>query len=397
MSELIPADDEELAAPSWARGVVDDAVRWLATAYTSDNTKTAYANSLGIPRADQALWRGEPTHRNVRQLPDPLAFFPWCARAGIDPLSGMDREKLRVWIAAQDNAEVSKSTQKARLGTISAWYKEQRYHKRTTFEVPAALPTRERQNLGVSNPDPETPTVPLTMGQVRALRVAAELDPGTQRLRNRVVVAILTMTGIRADELCSLRRRDVHRAGPDGTPALWISGKGRKKRWVRLPMIALELLDEYLAARDAAESSREIALPGQVSAKSLDQVVFVTVSGAPLQPQHVTDLLQYLCRVLARTRSASSTVRAHAAALRAIAATIHPHSARHFYAITAEDHGVSVRQISLDLGHSSVAVTERYLEQGRKLAGSAVGIVADLITAGDALVLIPHPDDHEIR
>jgi site-specific recombinase XerD len=378
-------------APPWARETVVAAARWLHTAYTSDNTKTTYATALGIPRAEQALWRGAPTHRNVRELPEPTAFFPWCAQAGLNPFTDMDRERLRVWITVQQHAEVSKTTQKTRLGAVSAWYTEQRYHGRTTFEVRAALPQTERRRLGVSTPAPQTPTVPLTLPQVRALRVAAELYPGAPRLRYRAMVAVLTTTGIRAEELCALRRADLHRAGPGGTPALWIVGKGRKERWVRLPGMALHLLEDYLDARDSAETSREIALPGQVSAKPADQPLFVSATGARLRPRQVTDALRYLCRHLARMNATSSTVRAHAAQLRPIRDTIHPHAIRHFYAVTAEAHGVPVRQISLDLGHSSVAVTERYLEQGRHLAGSAAGVVADLITAGEDLTLLPLP------
>jgi site-specific recombinase XerD len=395
MVELVRHDNTEIAAPVWARAAVDDAARWLHTSYESTATRTAYATALGIPRADQALWRGEPTHRNARELPQPTAFFPWCAQAGLDPYTGMTRDALKVWVTVQTNVGVSKSTQKARIGAVSAWYKEMRYRGHTTFEVPAALPRSERQNLGVSTPDPKHPTVPLTMPQVRALRVAADLDPGTMRLRNRAIVAALTTTGIRADELCRLTRADARRAGADGKPTLYIHGKGRKNRVVRLPSMALTLIEEYLEHRAATEISTEVARVGQVGqvgGKPLEQPVFVTTSGARLQPQHVTDMLRYLCRVPGKVKSPSSTIRTHALQLKAIAASIHPHAARHFYAITAEAHGVSVRQISLDLGHSSVAVTERYLEQGRQLAGSAAGIIADLITAGEDLVLIQSSD-----
>lgn len=393
MTELV----KDGAAPVWARETVDAAARWLHSAYKSSNTKTTYANALGLPRADQVLWRGAATHRNARELPDPTAFFPWCARAGLNPYTGMTRDNLRVWITVQDEAGVSKSTQKTRLGAVSAWYREQRYHKRTGFEVPAALPKEERANLGVSTPEPDKPTVPLTLAQVRALRVAAELYPGKPRLRYRAMVAVLTTTGIRAEELCALTRKDLHRAGPDGAPALWIHGKGRKRRWVRLTSIALEAVEEYLAARDQAETSRDVALPGQVSAKPVDQPLFVAATGARLQPQQVTDALRYLCRRLARMTTTSSTVRAHAAQVRPIAATVHPHAIRHFYAQTAEAHGVPIRQISRDLGHSSVAVTEQYLHHGRELARSAAPIVADLITAGEDLALLPHPTppDHD--
>ncbi|MGW5703877.1 tyrosine-type recombinase/integrase [Amycolatopsis japonica] len=389
--ELLIAED---AAPAWARPTIDAAALWLHTAYGSANTKKAHANALGIPRADQRLWRGEPTHRNVVEVPAATAFFPWCVAMGLDPHTDMTRERLRAWLTIQDEAKVAKTTQKARLGAVSAWYREMRYQGKTSFEVPAALPQEERRTLGVLKPAPATPTVPVTMGQVRALRISAERYPGPARRRYRTAVAVLTTTGIRAEELCALNRGDLHRAGPDGTPALWIDGKGRKRRWVKLPRMAVELLEDYLAERDIATVAQVPALPGQVSAKPAEQPLFTTATGTRLGAQQVTDMLRYLCRYLVRAAAAatSSTLRGHAAQLRPIKDTIHPHSTRHFYAITAENNGVPIRQISLDLGHSSVAVTEAYLEHARALLGSAATIVADLITAGEDLALMPGPN-----
>lgn len=85
----------------------------------------------------------------------------------------------------------------------------------------------------------------------------------------------------------------------------------------------------------------------------------------------------------------------------AIADTIHPHSARHFYARVAEAHGVHIRQLAADLGHSSVAVTEAYLAAADTLENSAAPVLADLITAGEELALQPaftdRPDDAALR
>jgi site-specific recombinase XerD len=333
--DMIVAED---GAPAWARPVIDTAARWIHRGYTSSNSKKAIANALGIPRADQRLWRGEPTHRNVRAVPEPTTFFPWCASIGLNPLTDMSREALRAWITMQDDGGVKKTTQKARLGAVSAWYREMRSLGETTFEVPAVLSSAERENLGVRNPDPAAPTVPLTLDQARALRAAAQLHPyRATRLRNQIIVAVLTTTGIRAEELCALDRRDVHRAGPDGEPALWIAGKGDEGRWVRLPGMALELIGEYLDA----PATNVVAVRGPGSATPARQPLLLTVSGKRLETQHVTDTLQGLCRSLIRAAEAStsSVLAGHAAALRPIASTVHPRMARYLYANAAEEHG----------------------------------------------------------
>ncbi|MFI5614074.1 hypothetical protein [Amycolatopsis sp. NPDC051903] len=99
-SEELVVDED--ASPAWARIVIDTAAVWLHTAYTSPNTKKAHANALGIPRADQRLWRGEPTHRNVQPVLEATAFFPWCAAAGLNPLTDMTRDAVRTWLTVQE-------------------------------------------------------------------------------------------------------------------------------------------------------------------------------------------------------------------------------------------------------------------------------------------------------
>ncbi|MFI6031657.1 tyrosine-type recombinase/integrase [Amycolatopsis magusensis] len=323
------------------RPVVDAAALWLHTAYTPANTKTTHANAPS-------------SHHNVRALPAATAFFPWCAAAGLNPLTDMTRDALRAWVTTQTAAGVSKSTQKARLGAVSAWYREMRSRGLTSFEVPAALPQTERRNLGVLKPAPKNPTVPLTLAQVRALRTAAALYPrrGSTPARYRVIIAMLSTTGIRAEELCTLDRGDIHRAGPDGQPAAWILGKGGEGRWVRITPLALEAIEAYLAERDTEQNSGVLAVLGQVSAKPAEQPLLITSRGRRLQPQEITRALRTLARWLLRhaTGSRNSTLRAHAAALRPVADTLHPHSIRHFYAITAETHGIPISNISADLG-----------------------------------------------
>jgi hypothetical protein len=66
-----------------------------------------------------------------------------------------------------------------------------------------------------------------------------------------------------------------------------------------------------------------------------------------------------------------------------------PHSVRHFYARVAEANGVYIRQIAADLGHSFVAVSEAYLAAADTLENSAAPVLADLITAGEELALLP--------
>lgn len=331
--------------------------------------------------------------------PNPLTFLPWCQRAGINPLTEMTRDHRREWLGARQAAGVPAGTRKTRLGYVSGFYREMRLRKKTDFEVPAALPRTERARLGVLRPPVESPTVAFTLAQVRALRVAARTYRGRGpvatrelvALRHAAMVDLLATTGIRADELCSADRGDLRRAGPDGRPALHIHGKGAKNRWVRVTAVAWASVEAYLTARDAHETGTEVTVGGQVGGNLAATPLLATTSGARLGTEQIARILKSLCASLLRVAGASgsSTMRAHAAALRPIATTIHPHSARHTYARVAEAHGVHIRQIAADLGHSSIAVTEAYLAAADTLENSAAPVLADLITAGEELALFP--------
>ncbi|RBM22472.1 recombinase XerD [Prauserella sp. PE36] len=380
-----------MPAPAWWDELIDLTVRWLVGGYRSDNTRTTYATTLGVPRERQ-IWRtAQPRHPRP---PLAHAFLVWAARYDIDPIDGMDLDMIRAWITYARAHGDSPKTLGTRVGAVCSWYRELRKRERTSFNPGDLLDRQERSNLAISNPAPASPTVPLTMAQVRALRVAAELDAGTLRLRNIAVVAVLAATGIRAEELCALTRADVHRSGPDGRPALWIDGKGAKRRWVRLPRAELEAIDAYLAARDAVDVGTELTVAGQVSSRQRgSERVFLSSAGGPLTPHVVTQLLQYLCRSLRRDRSTSSTVRSAAAELRPLVDTIHPHQFRHFYAVEAVRHGVSVKQVQTDLGHATLHTTQRYLESLGALSNSGAVVVSDLMHAGEHLTLLPSPKE----
>ncbi|PXY16617.1 tyrosine-type recombinase/integrase [Prauserella muralis] len=386
----LPDNTDELSAPDWWDEMLDVTVRWLVGAYASDNTRTTYANTLGVPRERQ-LWRGTP--RSSRP-PLPQAFLVWCWRYDVDPLDGMDVDLMRAWIAYARAHGDSNKTLNTRLGAVCSWYRELRKRGLTGFNPGDLLDTQERLNLAISNPAPAAPTVPLTLTQVRALRVAAAMDPGLMRLRNLAILGVLATTGIRAEELCSLTRADVHRTGPDGTPALWIDGKGAKRRWVCLPRAELDTIDDYLEARDTGNVGGELTVAGQVGHRQRGaEPLFLTSARQPLTRRVVTDLLRHLCRVLQRDRSTSSTVRAAAAELRTLAPSIHPHQLRHFYAVEAVRNGVNVKQVQADLGHATLHTTQHYLEAAGTLSGSGATVVSDLLHAGEHLTPLPQPKE----
>ncbi|MFE5565928.1 hypothetical protein ACFQ68_13160 [Amycolatopsis japonica] len=145
-AELVTAGEKLTAvdAPGWARPAIDTAARWLHRDDISLSSKNAYATALGIPRADQHLWRGKPTHYNVVEVPAATAFFPWCAGRNIDPHTDMTADRLQEWLAEQDAAGVAPNTLKVRRVAVVAWYREMWRQGLATFDATAALTARGR-------------------------------------------------------------------------------------------------------------------------------------------------------------------------------------------------------------------------------------------------------------
>src|SRR5713101_5598766 len=89
----------------------------------------------------------------------------------------------------------------------------------------------------------EGPTPALSDEQARALLAAPQGD-SLKAKRDRAILATLAYHGMRREELCKLKVRDLQRR--DGVLQFRIEGKGEKIRYVPVGMKALRLITEYL-------------------------------------------------------------------------------------------------------------------------------------------------------
>jgi len=67
-------------------------------------------------------------------------------------------------------------------------------------------------------------------------------------IRDRVILRVLCFTGIRVSELCALDQADIKNSG--NPQLLMRGGKGKKRRYVPLGSQELEVLEEWLDARE---------------------------------------------------------------------------------------------------------------------------------------------------
>ena len=166
----------------------------------------------------------------------------------------------------------------------------------------------------------------LTEGEVRAL-IRACSTRAPSGIRNRALIAVLYRGGLRISEALALEPRDVD-------PARGMlnvrHGKGDRQRLVGLDPAAFALLERWLDRRAALGLARR-------------RRVFCTLQGAALDSSYVRRLLPRLAR---RAR---------------IEKRVHPHGLRHAHAAELAQEGVPVNVIQQQLGHGSLATTDRYL------------------------------------
>jgi site-specific recombinase XerD len=149
--------------------------------------------------------------------------------------------------------------------------------------------------------------------------VEAPAQTGWFQVRNRALLEVLYGAGLRVAEVCALDRRDV----VDGLVDVR-RGKGKRHRRVPLGDPAQDALDEWLEIRGDAGDA-----------------LFLSKSGRRLGQRSVHRIVR-------------------AAGLRNDVHGLHPHALRHSCATHMLEGGADLRAIQEQLGHQSLASTQRY-------------------------------------
>lgn len=150
--------------------------------------------------------------------------------------------------------------------------------------------------------------------------------------RDRAILRVLCFTGIRVSELCALDLADIKNS--DNPQLLVRGGKGRKRRHVPLGRADLDILQEWIQARERLVSKNFHAL-------------FITLDnrtkGRRLGPRGARSIVdKYLCQVGLKQPGRSC------------------HALRHSLATWLLHAGVPTEAIADLLGHSSIAITAVY-------------------------------------
>ncbi|OJF14571.1 hypothetical protein BG844_09465 [Couchioplanes caeruleus subsp. caeruleus] len=299
------------------------------------------------------LLEAESVHTEKAHDRDLATFLHWCDRERLDPLTARptDLAQYRVWRELQGPAgRTAKAATVARaLASVSSWY--------THLVVNTDGQVARNPAAGLKRPrvSCHSPTAGLTSDEVDALldqadhevanrAVNAEAQPTPARrarhlaaLRDRALLRLLADLGLRVSEALD---RDVDELTHNsGKRTLRFLAKGKEERERPLPSHTSDAIDEYLAARAAAQGVTVSELTGPLFATTGTD----GAAGRLAEPN-----------VFIRLR------RLAAAAGIASADRLSPHSLRHAFATAAREAGVPLEDVQDAMGHADPRTTRRY-------------------------------------
>jgi integrase/recombinase XerD len=156
-------------------------------------------------------------------------------------------------------------------------------------------------------------------------------DQDPRVLRDRALLEFLYGTGARISEATGLDVDDLDHLARD--PAVLLTGKGGKQRYVPVGSYAVKAMDAYLVRGRPALAAGAGRRPGPA--------VFLNARGGRLTRQGAWGILRE-------------------AALRSGNSGVSPHTLRHSFATHLLDGGADIRVVQELLGHASVATTQVY-------------------------------------
>ncbi|MDR0422746.1 MAG: tyrosine recombinase XerC [Proteiniphilum sp.] len=229
----------------------------------------------------------------------------------------IDSDLIRIWMSRLMGQGLKARSVNRKLSAVKSFF---RYLKKKKVIVgnPAEMVTGPKATkklpVFVNDPDME-----------KVIDDPMEYSDDFQGHRDRFLIELLYLTGMRRAELISLKDSDVD----FGACTLKVTGKRNKQRIIPFSDTTKEKLKEYIAVRDTGIENKSPFL-------------FVKEDGRPLYPKLVYNV-----------------VHNHLGSIPTLAKKS-PHVLRHSFATEMLNNGAEINAVKELLGHSSLASTEVY-------------------------------------
>ena len=229
---------------------------------------------------------------------------------------------VRRWIVALDAAGNSSRTVNRKIAALRS------YHK---FLMKKGLITvNPMEKVGVLKVEKNLPVF-VTTDKMDELLDEESVDPEDfKSMRDRMVLELFYMTGMRLSELIHLKDVDID----TGTMSVKVLGKRNKERIIPLTVSFFETLKQYISLKRSKFPNSNL--------------LFVLDSGKPLYERWVQ-------RLTGKMLGSVTTMKKRS-----------PHVLRHSFATNVLDNGAELNAIKEILGHANLAATQVYTHSSLK-------------------------------
>lgn len=303
----------------------------------SSSSTIAAPDTSREARADAAeKWLREKgarsKHTAGRYRRDITCFFEWADAKGYDVGAMLPWQISEYAADLKDGwaGELKASTRAGRINAVSSWYRFLAQQSRTFLPNPAQHAPRPQVSQ-------RSHTRSLARTELDALRAEA-LKRGAMEY---ALVQLLAGTGVRISEAVESDAHHLRREGAEWY--LYVERKGSEDRVpVQVPLPAVRAVHRYLKGRKGP--------------------LFLDRSGKRLSRQAAANRIRFMAKAVGVTDR-----------------NVSPHSMRHTATTLALSAGVPIRDVQVQMGHTSTQTTARYDQENRERDNPTVAALAEII------------------
>lgn len=258
------------------------------------------------------------SHTEISYLNDLTQFEGFItSETGEFNLSDIDSDLIRIWISQMVEEGIKPRSVNRKLSAVKSFFKylkKQQVVTHNPAEIVSGPKVSKRLPNFVNDNDME-----------KILDDDTEYPDNFEGYRDRFIIELLYVTGMRRAELIGLKDSDVDTQ----SKTLRVTGKRNKQRLIPFSDNTLEKMTKYIEIRDA-----------EIVNKS--PFLFVKNNGDPMYPSMVYNIIHTHLSSISTLSKKS------------------PHVLRHSFATEMLNNGAEINAVKELLGHSSLASTEVY-------------------------------------
>jgi integrase/recombinase XerC len=258
------------------------------------------------------------SHTVGAYLNDIISFESFVKRSfDQESIDLVNYSQVRGWIVFLVDQNISNVSVNRKMASLKAFYKFLLKSKQIELN-----PMLKHKSLKT----PKVVQVPFSEKELKDLLVLMDAPAGFEEIRDKLIVEMLYVTGMRRAELIHLMVKNVDCSGG----VIKVLGKRNKERLIPILPIIGGQIDLYLRERECLESLVD------------SDYFFVSKKGLKLSESFVYRLINsYFSRVSEKVKKS-------------------PHVLRHTFATHLLNNGADLNSVKELLGHSSLASTQVY-------------------------------------